>query len=140
MVIGSLKMKKVSKRIPTLKTRNNNTLTESAYWSMIRSILRRGTRYWRPIMQAKQDARRKYVGPNNRQKWEYLCSNCKEWFKDKDTAVDHIVPVGSLKCSNDLPGFIERLTPESGFQILCKDCHQKKTNKERQERKLNEQL
>ncbi len=113
------------------KTRNNKTLTESAYWSMIRSILRSGTRYWKPITQAKIKARRKYTGPNKRQKWEYKCKKCKKWFMGKETQIDHIIPVGSLKCADDLAGFIERLTPEKGFQLLCRNCHQIKTNKER---------
>lgn len=83
-------------------------------------------------MQAKLDARRKYEGPNKRQKWEYQCAECKKWFQEKQIAIDHVVPVGSLTCKEDLPGFIERLTPESGFQVLCKEDHQKKTNAERE--------
>lgn len=117
----------------SIKTRNAGTLTESAYWSMIRSILRKGTRYWKPILNAKLDARRKYKGTNKRQKWEYQCNICKKWFMEKETQIDHIIPVGSLKCSDDLKGFIERLTPEEGFQLLCKSCHKIKTNEERKQ-------
>lgn len=124
--------KKVAKsRVP--KTRNNNTMTESAYWGFVRSSLRRAFRYWKPIMEVKNAAKRKYDGPNKRQKWEYQCAHCKEWYMGKNTEVDHLTPVGSLKCKEDLVGFLERLTPESGFQLLCKDCHQVKTNKEREE-------
>ena len=98
---------------------------------MVRSGLRRQFRYWKPLMVAKTEARRKYKGPNKRMKWEYKCAKCKQWFPEKNTQIDHIIPVGSLKCKEDLAGFIERLTPEKGFQLLCKECHQKKTNKER---------
>ena len=106
-------------------------MTESAYWSMVRSGLRKAFRYWKPIIAAKNAAKRKYVGPNKRQKWEYQCAVCKKWFMGKETAVDHIIPVGSLKCKEDLAGFIEQLTVEEGFQVLCKEDHQIKTNIER---------
>lgn len=86
------------------------------------------------MQQAKIDSRRKNQSDNKRLKWEFQCNSCKEWFPDKETQVDHIVPVGSLRCSEDLAGFVERLTPEDGFQILCIPCHQQKTNKEREER------
>lgn len=116
----------------TKKTRNAGTWTEAGYWGAVRSHLRRGFRFWKPLMNAKQEARRPYVGENKRQKWEYLCAACNEWYKEKEVQVDHIVPVGSLKCLEDLPGFLERLTvEEGGFQVLCKPCHQKKTNKDK---------
>ena len=113
------------------KTRNANTMTESAYWSMVRSGLRKTFRYWKPLMITKNNARRKYTGGNKRQKWEYQCKKCKTWHIGKETQVDHIIPVGSLKCSDDIKGFIERLTPETGYQVLCSECHLIKTNKER---------
>ena len=65
--------------------------------------------------------------------YEYQCAECKEWFTDKEIQKDHIIPAGSLKSGDDLKGFLERLTPEEGFQMLCKKkCHQAKTNRERQ--------
>lgn len=114
------------------KTRNAGTMTESAYWSMVRSGLRRTFRYWKPLMKTKLDNRRKYQGPNKRQKWEYQCNKCKQWFKDKEIEIDHIKPVGSLKCLADLAPFLENLTAETGYQVLCKSCHRVKTNKERE--------
>ena len=73
------------------------------------------------------EARKPYSGPNKRQKWIYQCAHCKDWFKDKEIQVDHIIPVGTLRCYDDLVGFLKRLTPEEGFQVLCKECHAKKT-------------
>lgn len=113
------------------KPRNCGTMSEAAYWGMIRSGLRRTFRYWKPIQEAKQEAKRSYSGPNKRQKWEYRCATCGEWFMDKDVQVDHIIPCGSLKKGGDLEGFVERLTTEDGFQILCKPCHKIKTESER---------
>jgi len=113
------------------KTRNKGTMSEAAYWGSVRSALRRHFRYWKPATHCKQEAKRPYKGPNKRQKFEYQCNHCEEWFMDKEVQIDHITPVGSLKCGDDLKEFLERLTPEDGFQVLCKPCHQIKTNSER---------
>ena len=117
-------------RVP--RTRNAGTMTESAFWGMIRSALRRRTIMWKPVAEAKLLARRRYKGPNKRRKWEYQCAECKQFFPDKEVAVDHIVPAGTLKCSADLPQFIDNLFCEvKGLQCLCNNCHNKKTLKER---------
>lgn len=111
-----------------IKNRNNGTLSESGFWSFIRSSLRQKSRWWKPIAQCKINNRRTYKGTNKRQKWEYQCNNCKKWFPDKKINIDHIIPAGALKCANDLPGFVERLFCEvDGLQILCEKCHDKKT-------------
>ena len=113
------------------KTRNAKTMTEAAYWGMIRSGLRRTFRYWKPIQQCKFENRKAYTGPNKRQKWVYTCEHCLGEFKEKEIQVDHIIPTGSLKCYSDLPGFVERLSSETGYQILCKPCHKEKTKAEK---------
>jgi len=117
-------------KVKVPKTRNHGTMTEAAFWSFIRSALRQKSRWFKPISEAKRLARRKYRGSNRRQKWEYQCAECKNWFSDKEIAVDHIVECGSLSCAEDLPVFVERLFCEvEGLQILCKDgCHKKKTD------------
>ena len=107
-------------------------MTESAFWSFIRSALRQKSRWWKPISQAKQAAKRKYKGPLKRQKYEYQCNQCKEWFPDKEVNVDHRIPAGTLRCANDLPGFVERLFCEvDNLQVLCNVCHNKKTQDEK---------
>jgi hypothetical protein len=112
------------------KTRNNGTLTESAFWSFIRSTLRAKTIYWKPVKEAKLAARKSVNG--KRHKYEYQCAECKGWFKDKDVAVDHIIGAGSLKSAKDLEGFIERLFIEKeGLQVLCQKHHKEKTYFER---------
>ena len=113
------------------KNRNGGTWSEARYWGAVRSSLRRGFRFWLPITACKNKARRpKKRG--GRQKWEYKCAKCKKWFKGTEVQVDHKIPVGSLKCGKDIEGFLERLTTETGFQVLCKPCHQIKTNTERE--------
>jgi len=128
-------IKKVKKpRVP--KTRNAGTMTESAFWSFIRSALRQKSRWWRPITQCKQNAKRPYKGPNKRQRFEYQCNFCQNWFLEKKINVDHVIPVGALNCSQDLPGFVERLFCEvDNLQILCSTCHDNKTKLESEDRK-----
>jgi 5-methylcytosine-specific restriction endonuclease McrA len=78
------------------------------------------------------NSRRAYKGPLKRQKFEYQCNICKNWFPEKNINVDHIIPAGSLNCANDLPEFVERLFVEiEGLQLLCSTCHDKKTKQEK---------
>lgn len=106
--------------------------TTARYFQFIRSALRSASLKWPPIREAKVLARRKYVGPNKMQKWEYQCAECKGWFLDKQTVVDHIIPAGTLRSHLDLPRFVERLfVGVDGLRVLCKDCHQTVTNNQR---------
>lgn len=130
------KTKRVVKSRVT-KTRNGETWTESQFFSMIRSALRQKSRWWVPIKLAKEAARRPYIGPNKRMKWQFQCNHCKNWFSDKEVAVDHITECGSLTCLEDLPGFVERLFVEdiNAFQILCENCHNVKTQSYKKSKK-----
>jgi len=126
------KRKKAVAKPKTLKTRNAGTMTESAFWSFIRSGLRQKSRFWKPITQCKMSNRRVYKGPLKRQKFEYQCAECSQWFPEKKINVDHITPAGSLRCADDLPGFVERLFCEiDNLQILCSTCHNVKTQNEK---------
>jgi 5-methylcytosine-specific restriction endonuclease McrA len=125
--------KKVVRRKTTPKTRNAGTMSESAFWSFIRSALRQKSRWWKPITQCKMEARRTYTGPLKRQKYEYQCNSCNKWFPEKQINVDHIIGAGSLNCAADLPGFVERLFCEQdNLQVLCTECHDKKTKLEKE--------
>ena len=115
-----------------VRTRNAGTMTESAFWSFIRSALRNKSMWWKPILQCKLSAKRIYKGPNKRQKFEYQCNTCNNWFPEKKINVDHIHPAGSLNCAADLPGFVERLFCEKeNLQVLCSGCHDEKTKIEK---------
>lgn len=119
-----------------IKSRNSNTMSESAFWGWIRSSLRMRSRWWKPISEAKQKAKRNCKNCG-RQKFEYQCNKCKKWFPDKEVEVDHIIDVGSLRCKEDVGDFIERLFCEvDGLQVVCKVCHQEKTNMARNNKKL----
>lgn len=127
--------KKVTKRIMVPRTRNAETLTESQYFSKIRSALRSCFRYWKPMAIALENSSRKSQSLNKKLKKEYQCAHCSEWFKREDVEIDHVIPAGSLKTYDDIAPFIIRLTTEkiSDYQILCKTkCHRIKTNDEKQ--------
>jgi len=124
--------KKTSSRSRVPKTRGAGTLTESAFWTMIRSALRNKSRFWAPIKVCKENSRRKYRGLNRMQKWEYRCNACGNWFPEKQINVDHIVPAGKLNNKQDLPDFVETLFCEvDNLQVLCSNCHDSKTKKEK---------
>ena len=127
-------MAKKSTRKPRVaRTRNAGTMTESAFWSMIRSALRQKSRWWKPITECKNLAKRAYKGNNKRQRWEYQCNKSKGWFKSDQVNVDHIEPAGSLNCAQDLPAFVETLfCVVNNLQVLCKTCHDVKTGLEKQ--------
>lgn len=116
------------------------TWTEARFWSFIRSALRRTMSRWPPKIEAKKKARRAHTGDNKRQKWEYQCDSCKGWFMDKETEMDHLVECGSLRCYEDLHGFVERLfVGEHGWRCVCKKCHREITRQQR-EAKKNEKV
>ncbi len=131
-------IKKKTARKPrkvVVKPRCNGTMTESAFWSFIRSALRQKSRFWKPITECKLQARRLYKGVNKRQKYEYQCNMCQNWFIEKKINVDHIHPAGSLNCAQDLPGFVDRLFCEvDNLQVLCEKCHDKKTKTDKNEK------
>jgi hypothetical protein len=117
-------MKKIAnKRVSkVIKNRNAGTFSEASFWLFIRNSLRRRSIVWKPINLCRQLASRPYVGPNKRQKYEYQCNICKNWFKGNEVSVDHIKPVGSLNNAQDLPNFVEGLFCEIdnlSLKILC---------------------
>jgi Pyruvate/2-oxoacid:ferredoxin oxidoreductase delta subunit len=122
-------------RVLKEKPRAGGTMTESAFWSFIRSALRQKSRWWAPITQVKLAARRPYTGPNKRQKFEYMCKECEAYFPEKDINVDHMIPAGALNNGADLEGFVNRLFCEGEhLQVLCETCHNVKTQLERKEK------
>ena len=73
-----------------------------------------------------------------RQKFEYLCAECGEYYPQKEVEVDHIISCGTLKTYDDIGPFVERLfVGKDKLRLLCKPCHKAITKKER-ERKKNE--
>lgn len=126
--------KKKAKRQLVPRTHAGGTWTKAKYFAFIRSALRQAATRYPVKFQVKEANRRTVTG--KRWRYEYQCVECTKWFKDKEVQVDHIEPAGSLKEYTDLPAFAERLFCEpDGLQVMCKPCHQTKTNAEREERK-----
>lgn len=121
------------------RTRNAGTLTEAEFFGKIRSALRNGFKYWKPMQIALDKASRKSQNANKKVKKEYQCCSCKKWYIRKDVQIDHIIECGSLRSFEDIPNFMRNLTQESAdsYQILCKPCHLVKT-KETKTAKKNE--
>lgn len=122
----------------TKNPRNNGRWTEGRYRSFLTSILRSGSRKWGPIHSTKSNARVS--------RGKYKCAGCKKTVgaskvingkRQPNVFVDHINPVVDPKTGfTTWDDFIERLyCEEDNLQVLCRDCHDKKTAKEKQQRK-----
>ena len=121
-----LKNAKKVKKILKERTRNAGTMTESMFWSMIRSALRKiSYTKWLPIVEFKKSKRlpASQYSTNKRLKWVWKCEQCGAINDAKHSHVDHNLEAGSLRNSDDLKGFVERLFVESGFTILCDKCN-----------------
>jgi 5-methylcytosine-specific restriction endonuclease McrA len=69
---------------------------------------------------------------------KYECNMCSEIHGPKEICLDHIVPVvDPNKGFTDWNDYIEKLfCNEDGFQVLCKPCHDVKTQEENGKRKV----
>lgn len=116
---------------------NMGTMTESEFWGMFKSMLRSGTKYWKPKLDYLKSKSRPYKGENKRIKTEYQCEACKRWWVRAKLEVNHKIPVGGIACFEDLGKVAKALYLETleGWEVLCKPCHLIQTNKQRQERK-----
>lgn len=126
------------------KSRNGGQWTEARYNSFITSLLRGGTRRWGPKHEVKKAARV--------ERGIYLCNSCqtegpatvKIDGKRKDNAVvDHINPIVDPNVGfTSWDEYIKRMFCEAdNLQVLCRECHETKSNAERQqakERRANE--
>lgn len=83
-------------------------------------------------------------------KKEHQCEECLQWFPETlngkgkltpDVHIDHQIPVGGFseditKWAEDLAKMYQRtFVTEEHLKALCVECHQKKTNKENEERR-----
>lgn len=120
------RIKKVAKKSRVEKPYNQGTMSSSAFFGMIRSCLRQKSRWWKPIMKVKNDAKIPYVGTNKRRKFSYVCSECFKEFDSKQVAVHHKIECGTLKSFDDIPAFVKKLfCEEDGLILLCGSCHDK---------------
>ncbi len=105
------------------------TWSEARFWGFLRSALRSAWSKWPPKYEVLAEAKRPYTGSNKLQKWEFLCTKCGSYYKQKDVSVDHIIPAGSLSSWEDIPEFASRLfVGKDQLRVLCNTCHQRITN------------
>ncbi len=116
-------------------TRNHHTMTEAQFSAFILSILRRGTKFWKPKMQKLAEGRRPNQSDNKRLKWESNCEECLGWFPESQIEIDHTIPCGGISGPDwldKIKGWVIKAYVEiEGYQRLCKTCHLKKTNTEK---------
>lgn len=125
-------MTKFSKRgVPLI--RNHETMTEAQFWSMFRNALRKLTMHWKPGHMYLRSIRRDSQSENKRQKFEYPCEHCKQWFRVDEIELDHKAGCGSLNSWETLAIWCERafIEIDGGWSCLCCSCHQIKTNEDR---------
>lgn len=93
------------------------------------SILRRATYRWPPRSEALKEGRK--------ERNAYECAMCKDIYKNNEIVLDHIKPVVDPKLGfTTWDDYINRMFPEKeGFQVLCSDCHDIKTDLEDEMRK-----
>lgn len=115
-------MKKKKKSEPIMSTK------DSRFRSFLMSHLRKASRFWKPSDVCITNSRVFRGG--------HTCAICKTIHKRKDMKKDHIepvVPIGGFLSWDDI---INRLfVEESGWQAICKECHEKKTKEENDKRK-----
>lgn len=127
-------MRKPKKQL-AIRTRNAGTWTEAEFWSKIRSALRRISMFRKPITNYKKSKQQPYKWPKKNQKYVYECEMCRKLYWGNEVEINHIVPAWSLKNSDDLKWFVDRLFAEEWFELICKGCHLLTTKKQRDDKK-----
>lgn len=113
--------------------------TDAKWKGWIVSLLRRGTMRFPNRNDALRAAKtiKKINKLTGRLAQHYRCAKCKKEFSAKGVVVDHINPVVDTNQGFvDWNTFIERMfCPIENLQVLCVDCHNVKTAKEKGKRK-----
>lgn len=110
------------------KPYNSGQWTQARFNSFIKGGLRTLTKRWGPIHQTRKEAwvrRGVYKCAGWKRRWHHV-----RW-KD-GVYVDHIEPVIGSEGFKDWNTVIKRMFVErEALQVLCKDCHDRKTKDER---------
>ena len=94
------------------------------------AALRKASRWWKPAAEAERLAT-----PSRGYR---VCAKSKDMVHHSKAAKDHVIPTVPVTGWDSLDGFAERLfVGIDGWQILCDECHQAKTNSESEQRRAN---
>ena len=122
----------------TGKTRNGGQWTDARFHSFVKSALRSASSRWPPKYESLKEA---FIDKRTNKKTgrlskHYRCASCREIFPTSEVQVDHIDPVIPLTGFSTWDEVVDRIFCErEGFQVLCKACHNIKTQQERTIRK-----
>lgn len=115
--------------------------TDAKWKQWVVSLLRRGTMRFpnRNFVLNAAKTGKKINPASGRLAQHYKCAKCKKEFPAKHVAIDHIQPVVDAKVGFvDWNTFIERMfCTVDNLQVLCSNCHDIKTAKEKTQRKSN---
>lgn len=100
------------------------------YRTFVRSAMRRAWLKWPPRFEALKLARRPSQTGNKKQKWEFQCAICKQWYMGKNVSVDHITPWGKIWELSLAEAWSRLLVGTGQLQVLCDDCHDQKTKRD----------
>jgi hypothetical protein len=102
---------------------------DKRFRSFLMSALRKASRFWEPTRECLQKARL--------ERGIYKCAICSKITPAKEIRADHIEPVIPINGFETWDEVINRLFCEvSGFQAICKPCHDEKTKKENAQRRF----
>lgn len=120
-----------AKRTNIPRPYNGGQWTSARFFGFLRSSLRSASTRWNPKHEALRAARtgKKVNQSTGRIAMHHRCAMCGGEFPGSMVAADHIIPCGSLRSLDDLPGFVARLFCEAdGFRVLCHPCHKRVTD------------
>lgn len=118
--------------------KKNLEWTKARRHSFIVSALRAGTQRYPPKYLTLNEAKteKKVNTKTNRIAQHFLCAECQNDFPSKEVQVDHKIPVIGKEGFTTWDAYIESLfCGKENLQVLCTDCHDIKTKREREERK-----
>lgn len=93
------------------------------------SALRKASRFWAPARACLTKARQ--------HRGVYKCQLCQKEVGAKEIKIDHIDPVIPIEGFKDWNEVVDRLfCEESGYQAICKPCHDAKTIAENELRRF----
>ena len=124
-----------------LATFNSGKWTQARMSSFIKSALRSASQRWPPRYEALNDSctGQKINQKSGRLAKHYTCNGCNKDFPSKDVQVDHIKPIIDPAIGFQTWDILiaNLFCEKENLQLLCKPCHQLKTNAEKLIKKAN---